>query len=133
MVLIKNGSRSSSIKISIHRLFNGSKLYSKSLQPQKTTDIHIADLKKETKSFDSGVVLLLVKTLKNNLIWKGPVPISSDLIPITINPETKKVFYGKTQLPSIAASSSSQFPIECFLGFVVFIIIVYLSDFFLIF
>ena len=121
---IKNESRSSSIKISIYRLFNGSKLWAKSLHPQKSTDIPIGDLKDKTKSL--GAVLLLVKTLKNNLIWKGPVPISSNSIPIKINPEKKKVFYGKTQLPSIASSPTSfNLCFGCFLVFIIFIIILW--------
>jgi len=119
-----------SLKISIHRLFNDTKLYSKKLPPQKSTEIHIDDLKKDPKSLDPGVVLLVVKNLKNDLIWKGPIPISSDSIPIKINAETKKVFYGKAQLPSIASSSSSSsssftLSMGCFIVFVVFIIILW--------
>ena len=124
--LIKNGSQTMSLKISIHRLFNDRKLYSKKLSPQKSTEIHIDDLKKDPKSLDPGAVLLVVKNLKNALIWKGPIPISSDSIPIKINAETKKVFYGKVQLPSIASSSTSfTLPMGCFIVFVVFIIILW--------
>jgi len=124
--LIKNGSQTMSLKISIHRLFNDRKLYSKKLSPQKSTEIHIDDLKKDSKSLDPGAVLLVVKNLKNALIWKGPIPISSDSIPIKINAETKKVFYGKTQLPSIASSPTSfNLSFGCFLVFIIFIIILW--------
>ena len=124
--LIKNESQTMSLKISIHRLFNATKLYSKKLPPQKSTEIHIDDLKKDPKSLDPGAVLLVVKNLKNALIWKGPIPISSDSIPIKINVETKKVSYGKAQLPSIA-SPSSPFTLSmgCFIVFIIFIIILW--------
>ena len=128
-VLLKNGSRSASVKISLHRLFNAAKLYSKSLSPQKTIEVHVNDLKKNPEGLDPGAVLLAVKTPHNQLIWKGPVPVSSDSIPIKINAETKKVYYGKRQLPSLVApppSVSFNVSVGCFLVFLVFIILLWL-------
>ncbi len=105
-VLIKNESQSSSLEISISRLFNGSKIYTKTLQPRQLLRIPINDLRVKDKGLP-GAVLLSVQTLKKTLIWKGPVPISSNLTPIKINPKTKTVFYGGTRIPSLVSSSSS--------------------------
>ena len=109
-VLIKNESRSSSLKISISQLFNGSPLYTTTLQPQQSSRIPIKDLKDNSKGLNPGAVLLSVQTLKKNFIWKGPIPISSNSTPIKINPQTKTVFYGETPIPSLV-SSSPGFPI----------------------
>ena len=102
-VLIKNESPSYSLEISIYRLFNGSKIYTRILQPRQLSKIPIEDLRGKSK----GAVLLSAQTLKNDLIWKGPVPISSDSTPIKINPKTKTVFYGETRMPSLVSSSPS--------------------------
>jgi len=120
-ILIKNKSQLSSVNVSLYRLFNDSKIYTKNLQPQKMLDIPIDDLKNGSKSLNLGAVLLVVKTHKNNLIWKGAIPISSDSTPIKINPETKEVFYGEIRIPSLVSSSTN-----CsayFLVFVVFVIL----------
>lgn len=120
-ILIKNKSQLSSVNVSLYRLFNDSKIYTKNLQPQKMLDIPIDDLKNGGKSLNLGAVLLVVKTHKNNLIWKGAIPISSDSTPIKINPETKEVFYGEIRIPSLVSSSTN-----CsayFLVFVVFVIL----------
>ena len=104
-VLLKNESRTSSLEISLSRLFNGSKIYTTSLQPQQSLKIPSGDLRKRNGPAP-GAVFLSVKTRRKNLIWKGPVPLSSNLTPIKINPETKTVFYGESRLPSLVSSSS---------------------------
>ena len=104
-VLLKNESRTSSLEISLSRLFNGSKIYTTILQPQQSSKIPLGDLRDKNKGLDPSVLLLSVQTLKNNLIWKGPIPMSSNLIPIKINPKTKTVFYGETRIPSLLGSS----------------------------
>ena len=124
-VLLKNESRTSSLEISLSRLFNGSKIYTTSLQPQQSLKIPSGDLRDKRNGPAPGAVFLSVKTRKKNLIWKGPVPLSSNLTPIKINPETKTVFYGESRLPSLVSPSSPGFStgVSCLVVLIILLLI----------
>jgi len=104
-LLIQNKSRSTPLTISISSLFSRSKLATLTLKAQETTNIPTANLRLSDKSTNPGAVMISVQTPQKNLIWKGPVPISSNSSLVTINPKTKSVSYGKIRLPSIIQDS----------------------------
>ena len=114
------------IQIKIYKIFNNSQLYSKNLAPQQLIEIPIGDLKKDPARPDPGAVLLVVRTSKTKISWKGPVPISSDSVLLKINAKTNQVFYGKMSLPSIVPVSSRVGLFECCFAFIVFIIILWI-------
>lgn len=100
-LLIQNKSRSTPLIISISSLFSRSKLTTLTLQAQKSTSISTKNLQINEKSTKPGAVIMSVQTPKKNLLWEGPVPISSNSTPVIINPQTKSVLYGETRLPSL--------------------------------
>lgn len=105
-LLIQNKSRSTSLIISISSLFSRSKLATLTLQAKKSASIPTEKLRINNESTTNpGAVMMSVHTPKKTLLWKGPVPISSNSTPITINPQTKSVLYGETRLPSIVQDS----------------------------
>ncbi len=127
-VFLKNETRSATVQITLRSLFNDAQLYTKTLSPRKTVEISPSDLKKSSKDLDPGAVLLDVKTPKNDLVWKGAIPISENLIPIKINADTKKVVYGTHPLPSTVPPAwvSWSAPLGCCLVFLVVVLIILL-------
>ncbi len=105
-LLIQNKSRSTPLTISISSLFSRSKLATLTLKAQETTNIPTENLRLSDESTNPGAVMISVQTPKKNLLWKGPVPISSNSSLVTINPKTKSVSYGETRLPSIIQDKS---------------------------
>ena len=121
MTIFLTNDSSGSIRIDIKALYDGSKLYSKTIAANESVEISNAELK---NGGDPGAVFLTVRTPKAKLVWKGPVPL--DGTPLVVKPQTKQVFYDTTPLPSLV-SQPRLWPFGWFLFALLLIILAVLA------